>query len=99
MIVYDSWIMCCKQVPTQNIPVLIQKFAERTGQTLTEVPQRIYTEQITRKLAITAGLQCAEVARSTKYFTVDFYATQEGDHVNGTHLTTKTTVRLLLWIS
>ena len=46
MIVYASIV---NQVPTQNIPSLIQTYAEMTGENLSAVPQRTTVEQMARE--------------------------------------------------
>ena len=87
MIVYASIV---NQVPTQNIPSLIQTYAEMTGDNLSAVPQRTTVEQMARELDVIADLKAAEVAMKTPDLTIGFDATtQEGVHINSVHLTTK----------
>ena len=76
MMVNDSVI---NQVPTKNIPMLIQKFAERTGVKLDEVPHRSTVEQMTRELGIIADLQTAKLPMESEHLMLAFDATtQEG---------------------
>ena len=49
MMVYDAVV---NQVPTTNIPTLIQTFFERSGITLKDVPHRNTVEQMTRELGV-----------------------------------------------
>lgn len=78
------------QVPTQNIPTLMESFAQRQGQTLSSVPHRTTVEQMARELSSIADLKSAKLAMRTKNLTVGFDATtQEGVHINSIHLTTE----------
>ena len=72
MIVYASIV---NQVPTQNIPSLIQTYAEMTGDNLSAVPQRTTVEQMARELDVIADLKAAEVAMKTPDLTIGFDAT------------------------
>ena len=88
MIVYNSIV---HQVPTENIPSLIQSNARRSGQELSKVPQRTTVEQMTRELDSIADLKTAELAMKTNNLTIGFDATtQEGAHINCIHLNTET---------
>jgi len=78
------------QVPTENIPKLMERIAERSGDTLSDIPNRTTVEQMARELGIIADLQTSELAMKTKNLTLGFDATtQEGVHVNSIHFTTK----------
>ncbi|XP_014674001.1 PREDICTED: uncharacterized protein LOC106814216 [Priapulus caudatus] len=86
MMVYDSIV---NQVPTQNIPNLIQNHAKRYGEVLTSVPHRTTVEQMARELDCIADLKSAELAMKTKDLTLGFDATtQEGVHINSIHFNT-----------
>lgn len=88
MKVFDALV---SQVLTENIPKLMDKFAKRSGEKLTDVPIRATVEQMARELGVIADLQSSEIAIKTKDITVGFDATtQEGVHVNSIHFTTKT---------
>lgn len=88
MKVFDALV---NQVPTENIPKLMDKFAKRSGEKLTDVPIRATVKQMARELGVIADLQSSEIAIKTKDITVGFDATtQEGVHVNSIHFTTKT---------
>ena len=87
MMIYDAIV---NQVPTQNIPSLIEKYAQRTGEKLSAVPHRTTVEQMARELDATADLKAAEIAMKTSDLTIGFDATtQEGVHINSVHFTTK----------
>ena len=66
IMVYDAIV---NQVPTQNIPLLIQSHANRTGENLDSIPHRTTVEQIARELGIIADLQTSEMAMKTKDLT------------------------------
>ena len=88
MMVYNAVV---NQVPTKNIPSLIQSQADRTGEKLSAVPQRFAVEQMARELDIIADLKVAEMTMKTENLTLGFDATtQEGTHINSIHVTTKT---------
>lgn len=88
MFVFDSIV---NQVPTLNIPGLLQSFATRNNYTLSSVPHRTSVEQWTRELSTIADLKCAELAMKTKNLTLGFDATtQEGVHINSIHFNTET---------
>ena len=76
------------QVPTENIPKLMQKIAERSGDKLSDIPNRTTVEQMARELGIIANLQSSELVMKTKDIGFDA-TTQEGVHVNSIHFTTK----------
>lgn len=87
MMVYDS---LTNQVPTQNIPNLMESHCKRTGHKLSTVPHRSTVEQMARELNVIADLKVAEMALKTKNLTLGFDATtQEGVHINSIHLTSK----------
>ncbi|KAK6183204.1 hypothetical protein SNE40_010731 [Patella caerulea] len=78
------------KVPTENVSKLMTKIAERSGGTLSDIPNRTTVEQMARELGIIADLQSSEVAMKTKNITLGFDATtQEGIHINSIHITTK----------
>ena len=78
------------QVPTQNVPTLIESAAKRRGETLTSVPHRTTVEQMARELSCIADLRSAELLMKTENLTIGFDATtQEGVHINSVHVTTK----------
>ena len=88
MMVYDSIV---NQVPTVNIPLLMQSYAKRHGETLSSVPQRTTVEQMARELGSIGDLQSAEQQCKPKILTLGFDATtQEGMHINNIHLTSVT---------
>ncbi|CAM1319971.1 Uncharacterised protein r2_g2834 [Pycnogonum litorale] len=88
MMLYDAVV---NQVPTKNVPTLIQKFSERSGITLKDVPHQNTIEQMTRELGVISDLQAAEIAMKTTNLTLRFDATtQEGVHINSVHYTTST---------
>ena len=87
MKVFDALV---NQVPTENIPKLMDKFAKRSGEKLTDVPNRSTVGQMARELGVIVDLQSSEIAIKTKDLTLGFDATtQEGVHVNSVHFTTK----------
>ncbi|KAK6174995.1 hypothetical protein SNE40_013538 [Patella caerulea] len=87
MLVYDAIV---NQVPTQNIPIMMDSHSKRMGETLLSVPHRSSVEQMARELNSIADLKTAELAMRTKDLTLGFDATtQEGVHINSVHLTTK----------
>ena len=78
MMVYDASV---DQAPTTNIPHLINILAMCCGVTLSDIPQKTTTEKMTRELGSIAN----------ENSTLGFYVTtQEGDHVNSIHVTTRT---------
>ena len=90
MMVYDAEV---DQVPTTNIPHLIKKFAIRCGVTLSDIPHRTTIDKTTRELGSIADLQTAEAILANENRILGFYVyvtTQEGDHVNSIHVTTRT---------
>jgi len=87
MMVYDA-IM--HQVPTKNIPLLIQSLKRRLGAALDHVPHCITVEHIETELGVISYLQCAEAlsANSNATFTCDA-TTQEGVHINALVIITR----------
>ncbi|KAK6167398.1 hypothetical protein SNE40_021434 [Patella caerulea] len=78
------------EVPTENVSNLMTKIAERSGDTLSDIPNRTTVDQMARELGIIADLQSSEVAKKTKNITLGFDATtQEGIHINSINITTK----------
>lgn len=72
-----------QQVPTLNIPLLLEKFSLRFGVKMTNIPKRHSVEQMARKLGVISTLQAAEVAMETDNLTLGFDATtQEWRHIN-----------------
>jgi hypothetical protein len=93
MMVYDCIV---NQVPTKNIPTVIEKISARSGVKLKDVPHRNTVEQMARELGVISSLQAAEIAISTKNLTLGFDATtQEGVHINSVHFTTTTDCQVL----
>ena len=87
LMVYDAIV---GQVPSQNIPNLIEHFAKRAGENLKDIPHRTTVEQMTRELGIIADLQTSEMAMKVADLTLGFDATtQEGTHINSIHFTTR----------
>ena len=87
MMVYDAIV---DQVPTVNIPHMIEQFTRRFDITLTDVPHRSTVESMTRELGSISDLQAAEAIMGNKNITLGFDATtQEGQHVNSIHVTTE----------
>ena len=90
MMVYDAEV---DQVPTTNIPHLIKKIAIRCGVTLSDISHRTTIDKTTRELGSIADLQTAEAILANENRILGFYVyvtTQEGDHVNSIHVTTRT---------
>ena len=86
MMVFDA---VENQVPTSNIPKLIEKFSIRNGVTLQEIPHRSSVENMIRELGAIAELQTAEAILQNPNTTLGFDATtQEGTHINSVHFTT-----------
>ena len=78
------------QVPTQNIPSLIENLSQRTGEKRSTLPHRTTVEQMTSELDIIVDIKTAELAMKISDLTVGFHATTlEGVHINSIHLTTK----------
>ena len=87
MFVYDC-IM--NNVPTGNIPVLMQQFAKRSSTPLEDVPQRSTVEFMARELGVVSDVIAAEILITDEDLTLGFDATtQEGIHVNSIHFTSK----------
>ena len=85
--VFDGLI---NQVPTQNIPHLIGKFAGRFGVSIASIPHRSTVEAMARELGVIADVQTAEALLNNKHVTLGFDATtQEGVHINAIHITTE----------
>ena len=88
MMVYDAII---NQVPTMNIPLLMQSFSRRLGAALDHVPHRTTVEQMAKELGVISQLQCAEALLANSNVTIAFDATtQEGVHINALVITTET---------
>ena len=84
--VYEALI---QQVPTVNIPLLLEKLSLRLGVKLSDIPKRNSVEQMARELGVISTIQVAEIAMETNNLTLGFDATtQEGAHVNSIHFTT-----------
>ena len=92
-LIYDM-LVC--HVPTCNVPPLLGKIAEHTGQRFTDIPHRTTVEQMARELGVISDLQTAETAMTTDNLTLGFDATtQEGVHINAVHFTTETVCRVV----
>ena len=82
--------MLLSNVPTCNIPFLLQKIAQYLGVKFLHIPQRKTVEQMARELGSISELQAAEWAFNNNNLTLGFDATtQEGVHINSIHLTSK----------
>ena len=78
--VYDAIL---HQVPTMNIPLLMQSFSRRLGATLDHVPHCATVEQMAKQLEVISQLQCAEALLANSTVTLAFDArTQGGVHIN-----------------
>eukprot|EP00794_Sanderia_malayensis_P017193 gene17193-18925_t len=78
------------QVPTANIPVLIERFSLRLGCEVKEVPHTTTVEQIARELGVYAQLQTSSEILKSRNCTLAFdAATQEGVHINAALITTE----------
>ena len=87
MMVFDHII---NQVPTVNIPDLIQQSLLRTGHKPDNIPQRSAVELMARELGAISELQTAETIIENDNVTMGFDATtQEGVHINSIHFTTE----------
>ncbi|XP_065643398.1 uncharacterized protein LOC136075085 [Hydra vulgaris] len=87
MIIYS---MILSNVPTANIPFLLDKIAKYLGILFSHIPQRSTVDQMARELGNIADLQVAEWTINNNYLTLGFDATtQEGVHVNSIHFTSK----------
>ena len=85
--VYDLLV---NNVPTKNIPILIEKFTKRLGITVEKVPHRSTVELMARELGIVSDFQAAEMLMKEENLTLGFDATtQEGVHVNSVHVTSQ----------
>ena len=85
--VFDGLI---NQVPIQNIPHLIGKFAGRFGVSIARIPHKSSVEAMARELGVIADVQTAEALLNNKHVTLGFDATtQEGVHINAIHITTE----------
>ncbi|KAK6185672.1 hypothetical protein SNE40_007853 [Patella caerulea] len=58
MFVYDAVV---NHVPTKNVPILIKKFAKRSGITMDKVPHRNMVEMMTTELGVISDFQTAEI--------------------------------------
>lgn len=84
--VFDAIV---NHVPTNNIPKLLEKFFNRLGTPLDEVPHRTTVEMMIRELGVISELQTAEIIHANSNLTIGFDATtQEGVHINSIHVTT-----------
>ncbi|XP_047138521.2 uncharacterized protein LOC124814655 [Hydra vulgaris] len=87
MIIYNM-LIC--NVPTGNIPFLIQKIGQCMGFIFSDIPHRNSIEQMARELGSISSLQAAEWAINNSQLTLGFDATtQKGVHINSIHLTSK----------
>ncbi len=88
LFVYDAIV---NQVPTQNIPTLLEKIAIRSGLKIDKsaIPHRNTIEMMARELGAVSDLQVAETLMTENNITLGFDATtQEGVHINSIHVTT-----------
>ena len=86
-IVYDGIV---NQVPTQNIPVVISRFATHFCIQVDSIPHRSTVEMIAREIGVIADLQAAEALISNNHLTLGFDATtQERVHLNSIHVTSE----------
>ena len=72
MTVYDAII---NNVPTANIPQIINSSANRRGEILTSVPHRSSVEQMARELNVIADLKSADLLMKSQDITLAFDAT------------------------
>ena len=88
LMVYD---LVMNQVPTHNIPSVLDQVIKRTGAKLDRIPHRNTVEMMVRKMGVITELQTAEELMRNSNSTIGFDATtQEGVHVHSVHLTFKT---------
>lgn len=93
MFVYDAII---NNVPTRNVPPLIQTFNKRVGVNLGQVPHRNTVEMMTRELGVISDFQASELFMESHDLTLGFDATmQEGVHINSVHITSPTACHVL----
>ena len=87
MHVYDCIV---NKTPTANIPTLLNQFYKRSGLEVDSVPQRSSCELMARELGAISELQTAEAVLDNTNVTIGFDATtQEEQHINSIHFTTK----------
>ncbi|XP_065639645.1 uncharacterized protein LOC136072368 [Hydra vulgaris] len=87
LIIYS---MLLSNVPTGNIPFLLEKISQYFGVVINNIPHRSTVEQMARELGSISELQAAEWAISNSQLTLGFDATtQEGVHINSVHFTSK----------
>ena len=87
MLVYDAIV---NRVSSRNMPILLHKFAKRSGLKIDSVPHRTTVEVMARELGVVSDLQAAELLLANSDLTHGFDATtQEGVHINSVHITSK----------
>ena len=70
-------------LPTKNIPHIIETFARRTVLHLERVPHRTTCEMMTRELGIMSDSQLAEMLMKYEKLNIGFdITTQEGIHIH-----------------
>jgi len=87
MMVFDHIV---NNVPTTNIPPLIEQSQVRAGLKVEKIPQRTAVEMMARELGAISEFQTAATILKSDNVTIGFDATtQEGTHVNSVHFTTE----------
>ncbi|XP_064605780.1 uncharacterized protein LOC135470675 [Liolophura sinensis] len=93
MFVYESIV---NQVPTKNVPKLLDKFAQRADIQLECIPHRSTVELMVRELGVLSDLQASEVLMDSENSTLGFDATTQGGvHINEIHVTTKSDCQVI----
>ncbi|KAK6168934.1 hypothetical protein SNE40_020086 [Patella caerulea] len=97
LFVYDA---ITNQVPTANVPKLLDKFVQRTGAQLDRVPHRNTVEMMVREMGLISQLQAAETIWANPDSTLGFDATnQQGVHINSVHMTFKKNIESCIVIA
>ena len=95
MLVYDAIV---NRVSSRNIPILLHKFAKRSGLKIDSVPHRTTVEVMARELGVVSDLQAAELLMANSDLTHGFDATtQEGVHINSVHITSCNVIAIDRW--
>ena len=85
MMAYDAII---NQIPTLNIPLLMQSLSRRLGTALDHVPHCTTVEQMAKEFGVIFHLQFTEALLASSNVTLAFDATaQEGVHINAVVIT------------
>ena len=87
LLVYDALM---NQVPTVNVPTVLERFCMRLGYPINESSHRSTVEQMAREMGIIAQLQTAEEIMNNRNVTLAFDATTQGGiHINAALVTTE----------